>query len=327
MRLREAVADAIRAVARVVPLLVAGACGGAGEAAPVALSIAVEVGRLGQRDLWPDFDPTMVPLAIYDGSRTVLLGHPSPPPGFERDSVAGGWSRAGLHPDVTGASSRIANVWTATLIVTDSLSHRDLALRVVHEAFHAMQRQRHPDWIPPETHGPAVADADRLAGRRLENVALSRALAARATDQAACWARAAIRERGVRHGGAPDLAALEGRFELYEGLAAYVEHRGAERERDALPLDAGFPADSLRLRAAVAGTAYGLLLDRLRPDWREQLEHRTTALDVLLTEAIGTADACAFKDAERAAARDRAGQEIREHSTTWKPIARSDTDS
>jgi hypothetical protein len=32
--------------------------------------------------LWPDFDATAYPIAVYDGDRTLLLRHPSPPEEF-----------------------------------------------------------------------------------------------------------------------------------------------------------------------------------------------------------------------------------------------------
>lgn len=299
------------------------ACGSGGESAPAALAIAVEVGRLGQQDLWPGFDPAMIPLAVFDGSRTVLLGHPAPPAGFKRDSVLGGWSHEGRHPDVNGASARIGDVWTATLLMTDSLSHRDLALRIVHEAFHVMQRERHPDWVPADGWFDVPMDAEWLAGRRLEARALARALESRSPEQSACWARAAIRERSDRLGGASGVAAHERRLELYEGLADYVEQRAAGKDHASVPLEDRFPTDSIRQRAEVIGAAYAFTLDRLRPDWRDQLEHRTISLDALLTEAIGTADACRFRDSERETELDHAMKELRERQSARSPVART----
>jgi hypothetical protein len=304
--------DRIRAVAWMLAFAGTVTCGDVRESAPSALAIAVEVGRLGQHDLWPDFDPAMVPLAIYDGHRTVLLGHPAPPPAFARDSAIGGWSQEGRHAEVVaGATARIGGVWTVTLIATDTAPIARLALRAVREAFHVMQRDRHPEWIVSDEafEDVRVRDVDLLTLRRLENMALSRALSARNKTQAACWAKAAIAERRARHAVSPRLGALEWRAELNDGLAIYVEQR-ASGERSGLSLEPGYPPDAIRERAAATGVAFAMLLDTLRPDWREQLEHRTTALDALLTEAIGTADACMFRDGERAAAHESAARDI-----------------
>lgn len=309
----EGVIDRIRAVARLVMVGVVVGCSQRGEEAPVGLAIAVEVGRLGQLDLWPDFDPAMIPLAVYDGERTILLGHPAPPPEFARDSVIGGWSHAGRHPAVESRGhARIGDVWTVTIEATDTSSVETLALRAVHEAFHVVQRERHPDWLlDTMPHRLPDPDVDQLAGRRLENLALARALAARPDEKAACWARAAILERRTRHAHTPSMSAWEQRAELEEGLANYIEKRAADKRLSELPLEAGFAPGALLDRARVTGIAFAFLLDRLRPDWREQLEHRTASLDGLLTEAIGTAGACSFRESEREAERERADREIR----------------
>src|SRR5688500_16821316 len=49
-----------------------------------AFRIDEEVRRLASRPLWPGFDPAKVPLAVFDGERTFLFRHPSPPPEFRR---------------------------------------------------------------------------------------------------------------------------------------------------------------------------------------------------------------------------------------------------
>jgi hypothetical protein len=47
-----------------------------------AVAVAAEVRRLDSRALWPGFDPSKVPLAIFDGEKTFLFRHPHPPPEF-----------------------------------------------------------------------------------------------------------------------------------------------------------------------------------------------------------------------------------------------------
>jgi len=41
------------------------------------------VDRLSSRDLWPRFSVRGISVAIYDGTRTLLFQHPSPPEGFD----------------------------------------------------------------------------------------------------------------------------------------------------------------------------------------------------------------------------------------------------
>ena len=48
-----------------------------------ALAIEREMERLAaSRSFWPGYDPLAIPLAVYDGERTFLFRHPSPPEGF-----------------------------------------------------------------------------------------------------------------------------------------------------------------------------------------------------------------------------------------------------
>ena len=62
--------------------------------APIAQEPALEVvaafDRLKKRDLWPGFRPDPIPLAIYDGRRTWLVRHPSPPNEFRPERLGSG---------------------------------------------------------------------------------------------------------------------------------------------------------------------------------------------------------------------------------------------
>jgi len=68
----------------------------------------------GARHVWPGFSPAEWPIALFDGDRTILLRHPSPPPEFtplvDRPGV---FAMPGRHPAVVGNSTReIAGVRT-----------------------------------------------------------------------------------------------------------------------------------------------------------------------------------------------------------------------
>ena len=54
---------------------------------PTALALEEEVRGIAEASartdsLWPGFDPLAIPLAVYDGERTFLFRHPSPPGDF-----------------------------------------------------------------------------------------------------------------------------------------------------------------------------------------------------------------------------------------------------
>src|SRR5687768_10204511 len=53
-----------------------------------ALAVDSALAVTARAPLWPGFEPLRVPLAIFDGERTYLFRHPSPPSGYA--PVAGG---------------------------------------------------------------------------------------------------------------------------------------------------------------------------------------------------------------------------------------------
>lgn len=273
-----------------------------------ALAIAGAVERIAtERELWPGFEPLAIPLAIFDGERTLLFRHPRPPSEFA--PVAGSeptaYAMPGRHPAVTANSSaEIGGVDTATLLADGpraSASPADLAAVALHEAFHVFQRREHPGWSANE--GVLLLyptdDAEVLAMRRLETAALGRAIAADAAGDAACWARQALAHRRQRFAAmAAEFGAYERATELNEGLASYIQLIASGRTTVEIP-EGGFEAGEIRQRAYVSGPLLALLLDRLRPRWKEELEEddgRTLAQ--LLDGAVDTSETGAGTDCE-----------------------------
>lgn len=221
-------------------------------------------------DVWPGFDPRKIPVAIYDGRRTILRNHPAPPPELREPYQ-------GRHPLVTANSSvEIGGVETATILSPDPTP----AL-IAHETFHVHQRTKHPAWSANEVDlfVYPLEDVEALALQRREFDALKRALAG--DDCAVRLALALRRERFARIGATA--AAYERGTELNEGLATYVEHRvtGAPVVlRDVAP-------EAVRDRAYQSGLALATLLDRYDPEWRETLESGDPrSLDELLSAAL-----------------------------------------
>lgn len=222
-------------------------------------------------DVWPGFDLQKIPVAIYDGKRTVLHHHPSPPDEF-KDGVY-----EGRHPAVTGNSSLLlGGVETATVLSTSPTPGL-----IAHEAFHVHQRTRHPSWSANEADlfTYPVDDAEALALLRRETDALRRAIEG---DLSAAQLALELRRRRFETIGAT-AAAYERASELNEGIAMYVQHR---IDGGAIVLTDG-PPDGVRDRVYQSGLALATLLDRYDPKWRETLENGDPrSLDELLAAAI-----------------------------------------
>ncbi|MDX2206085.1 MAG: hypothetical protein SFU57_00425 [Gemmatimonadales bacterium] len=264
-------------------------------AATDAFAVLAKADQIAARDLWPGFDPRTIPVAIYDGERTLLFRHPSPPEGFQpvpgRDAV---YAYTGRYPSVTANSSaELGGVQTATLMPPTSVgSLRAFAGILIHEAFHVYQREHHPGWTANEVElfTYPVDDPELLALRRSETEALRRAIALRDADRAACWTRTALELRRKRFGALPSGSAAYERYtELNEGLATYVERRATgEPDSTVLGMEE-FAPEAIRLRAYRSGVAIARLLDRFSPAWRTALEQSDSLpLDIMLSAALAT---------------------------------------
>src|SRR4051812_3034148 len=151
-----------------------------GDATALAVDSALVV--MGRTPLWPGFAPLETPVAVFDGTRTYLFRHPSPPAGYvavsgRRDVVA----RDGRDSAVTANSSAtLGGVPTATVMLGGRSDPRELAALTVHELFHVFQRERHPSWQANEADlfTYPVEDSTALALRREETDALARAVGA-----------------------------------------------------------------------------------------------------------------------------------------------------
>jgi len=259
------------------------------------LEILAAIDSLGTDQLWPGFDPSQVPVAIYDGERTWLFRHPAPPPDFKpfesRDQLA---YLEGQHDAVRGnTATELEGVVTATLLLAtldDFPSAIDRAGVAIHEAFHAYQRQAHPEWgefglglDSPDT------DAHLVALRRLETDLVRRAVAADNDENAAALAAAALEVRRQRFAALPEsVVRFEQGLELMEGTAQHVQVTATGSTAGIMPLpEDGFAPDELFMRSYAMGFAWTVLLRRLRPGWESALESgAATSLEQALAEAL-----------------------------------------
>jgi hypothetical protein len=246
-------------------------------------------------DLWPGFAPLEIPVAVFDGDRTILARHPAPPVEFEPlPGHPGVLIYEGRHPVMTACTTgEIAGVRTA-LVTLDPEDHTPVdesAAVLVHESFHVYAGSRHRDWGANEAQAflYPVEDTLGLALRRLEEDALRQALATGDDEDAGRWAAAALEIRNTRSArlAAPHMGYERG-IELMEGTAFYVENRALGDAAKA-PLSRGaYGVEDIRRRAYDTGRALCVLLDRFAPEWKPRLEEGPAVpLDSLLLEALG----------------------------------------
>ena len=289
---------------------------GVNASTPRVVEVLKEFDRISSRPLWPGFEPRRIALEVFDGGRTWLLRHPSPPAEFrplpgEKDVAVFGGRHESLRANTSIVLGGIA---TATASFEGhGESPRRLAGLLVHEAFHVFQSRRHPNWGGNEVDQflYPVEDAEVLAQRRLESAALARGLAAGNPSATVAWAARALSARRDRFARLPESAsAYERGTEMKEGLARYVETKAAGQEEPLLPQEE-FPAQAVRLRSYASGCAIGLILDRLDPAWKRQLEERDdVALDELLRRAVAGGRSIEFSAADEEAARHRAADDV-----------------
>ena len=235
--------------------------------------------------LWPGFEPSQIPVLVFDGRDTYLFHSQGIPDGFIPVGKYPGVSLSkGRHPQARGNSViRLGETWTATSVLNatsrrtgEQYTLKDMAGIIVHEQFHVFQRTRHPRWrqndglllrYPEET-------AEALFLRRREKEAFQRAVMSEAKKDVAGWAAAALRCREERLGGLPaSFVSYEKDLQRTEGLSDYVERvaRGLD-PLNASAITNGIAPAGIRDLGYVEGRWIAMILATLRPDWKAALE-------------------------------------------------------
>ncbi len=271
-------------------------------------------------EVWPDFRLTDWPVAVFDGTVTLLLHHPSPPAPF-RPIVEWPVARAyrGRYPGVAGNSTvEIGGTRTATVVAGPGPASEHVRLAYVEELFHVFWFQRHADLRPNEMarYSYPVKSARNLELMLAEDEALARALDAGDAATAASWAATAFRLRAERDALLTgDDRAFETGLEMMEGVANYVARAavGLKPCETARRLRDERQADQIRWRYYESGTAICLLLDRLEPGWKGRIDGEPGQTTVALLEnavSRGSVHATPFSPADMAAFENRAVEAI-----------------
>ena len=272
--------------------------------------------RFAELELWPGFDATTFPIAVYDGDRTLLLRHPNPPEEFQPlRGHEGVWVSAGRHPSMRwNSNADIGGERTATLLLTiePGRSTQYEASILFHEVFHLYSKPLHPTWRPNEVHRYSypMDDVGNYRLLLLEEEALARAVESESEAAAASWAAAALAIRNERTARlSAEHRAFETLLELQEGTAVYMGRStiGTAHHTDRLREDRG--PEGIRWRCYETGAAVSVVLDRLLPSWKTDLDADP---DITFEDLLGPAVAerevepATFTDEELAAVARRA---------------------
>jgi hypothetical protein len=233
--------------------------------------------------LWPGFNPAGMPIALFDGDKTILLRHPNPPPEFSPlPDHPGVLFFKGRYPAVVSNSVvEIGGVLTGTVLATPNENIHGTLLACIEEVFHAFWRPRHPSFRPDEIvrYEYPIDDPENLVRLIAEDEALARAIEAADDAEAAGWGATAFRIRAERTASLPDdVRAYETALETMEGTANYVSRLslGETPAQTAERLRQARPADGIRWRFYDTGAAVCMLLDRVVPDWKARTEKEPT---------------------------------------------------
>ncbi|MDZ7633973.1 MAG: hypothetical protein U5L72_05850 [Bacteroidales bacterium] len=251
-------------------------------------------------NLWPGFNLKEIPVAVYDSVNTWLFFADHAPEGFRKaDHDTGVFVLEGQYPLVRGNSVvRFGETWTATSILSNSsrrtgerYNSKDLAGIIVHEQFHVFQRIKHPGWrqndgvllfYPEET-------KEALFLRRIEKEAFKRAVLATDKKEITGWALTALDYRKERLDMVPvTFGNYERDLQRTEGLSDHIERisRGVD-PLNASNMTNGIAPAGVRDLGYWEGRWIAMILDRLNPDWKVQLESNDTLfLEEILESAM-----------------------------------------
>lgn len=230
------------------------------------------------------------PMLLADPSADVLVANQ--PAGTVHLEEDGGVFVGSIPEDLMLANTAVdwdGVRWSMVLWPVPSESEAHLTL-LVHEAWHRVQADL---GIPAA--GVIASHLDEMDARinlRMELSSLVDALKAQSIEEAGAHAARALSYRLERRASYPDGVRTEDELEMSEGLAEYTGRKlghAAPELAVAAAVAGAAPATFVRSFAYFTGPAYGLLLDRLTPEWRARVLKGAT-LSELAAEALLATD-------------------------------------
>ncbi len=260
-------------------------------------------------EVWPGWNPAATPLAVHKrGEMGVLVGHPQPPPGFQRSSTAALAEPVFVAPGTQGMTlantaapfGGVVTTFVGFNSLMDLKDSEDAVALGMHELFHAHEKK-----IAPRKFGnilvflwgqyPEFSARNRVL-LQLEAEALYRAVKAADAAESRRHAADFLGLRLERRKEIPaDAAGFESGEESNEGLCHYVEYRTLDlaypqradlREKRLEALRQTGALVRARDRFYTTGMAIALLLDRLRPGWKQEYETSPALIDELLAKSV-----------------------------------------
>lgn len=256
--------------------------------------VVATLDRFSEMELWPGFDATTYPIAVFDGQRTLLFRHPDPPDEFQPlEGHEDVWVSPGKHPAMRwNSNADIGGASTATLLLTiePGRSVEYEAHILFHEVFHLFSKPLHPTWRPNEMwrYSYPMDDVDNYRQLLLEEEALARAITSETDDSATSWTAEALAIRTQRTAKlSEEHRTFETALELQEGTAVYMGRSAIGIADDTERLREERGPEGIRWRCYETGSAIAVVLDRLLPEWKQALDAEPdTTFTELLEMAI-----------------------------------------
>jgi len=250
------------------------------------------------RRAWPGFGLFDQPILLSrKGGPAVLIGHTSPPAGFEKAAMEGASRpvyvlRGGMELDftfVTDVDLGGVPTYGQRVLGEGEPSSSTVAL-AVHERFHVRQSAAFSEQVRPPYPLEAKESPENIAWAEIEQKLLSAALRDPSRARARLRAFQAVREHRYGRFG-KDVASVERWEESTEGTAEYVELRVLDQLSPAKGVMKGdlvrrlgqapSPESMDKWRAYATGASMGRLLDRIEPGWKARVERGEGPYDVL----------------------------------------------
>lgn len=235
------------------------------------------------RKYWPQF--TTSPYAYYDRETVSLYHHPH----FKDAAVTLPWSS-----QFTGCTSILFENEVTAIVDISHLREEEIYAILIHELFHCHQFHKKENRFPNELAGIAYPlENENIKWRIAEREYLNEAIRTEDINEQKNAIQAFIYWREKRRTQYNEFVQYEQAVETIEGPAFFIEYH-AYKDRANLPepqvferylqplTDYSLMVNKVRQSCYTSGLAICLLLEKLSPNWKEDLfNHQLSIYEVL----------------------------------------------